>query len=116
MASEIDFLLANLRARHVLRKAVRSTGNFVLFREDGGAIFVGDGGKGSGNWGHEGRKGKLGGSAPGGGVHNRITEEGGTYTSFSKKQKKLAMIAVGRSSRTGITCSGVKVTGMPTTL
>ena len=49
-----------------------------------------DGGKGSGNWGHEGRKGKLGGSAPGGGMHNRISEEGGTYTSFSKKQKKLA--------------------------
>ena len=90
MASEIDFQLANLRARHVLRKVARSSGNLVLFRFDGDAVLVEDGGKGSGNWGHEGRKGKLGGSAPGGGVHNRISEEGGTYTSFSKKQKKLA--------------------------
>lgn len=49
-----------------------------------------DGGQGSGNWGHEGREGKIGGSAPGGGVHNRITEEGGTYTSFSKKKVALA--------------------------
>lgn len=49
-----------------------------------------DGGPGSGNWGHEGREGKIGGSAPGGGVHNRITEEGGTYTSFSKKKVALA--------------------------
>ena len=90
MASEIDFQLANLRARHVLRKVARSSGNLVLFRFDGDAVLVEDGGKGSGNWGHEGRKGKLGGSAPGGGAHNRISEEGGTYTSFSKKQKKLA--------------------------
>lgn len=90
MASEMDFQLANLRARHVLRKTAHLTGNLVLFRQDGDAVLVEDGGKGSGNWGHEGRKGKLGGSAPGGGVHNRISEEGGTYTSFSKKQKKLA--------------------------
>lgn len=90
MASEMDFQLSNLRARHVLRKTAHLTGNLVLFRQDGDAVLVEDGGKGSGNWGHEGRKGKLGGSAPGGGVHNRISEEGGTYTSFSKKQKKLA--------------------------
>lgn len=90
MASEMDFQLANLRARHVLRKTAHLTGNLVLFRQDGDAVLVEDGGKGSGNWGHEGRKGKIGGSAPGGGVHNRISEEGGSYTSFSKKQKKLA--------------------------
>lgn len=85
MASEIDFQLANLRARHVLRKKAHLIGSLVLFRQDGNAVLVEDGGKGSGNWGHEGRKGKVGGSAPGGGVHNRISEESGSYTSFSKK-------------------------------
>lgn len=49
-----------------------------------------DGGPGSGNWGHEGREGKVGGSAPGGGVHNRQTTESGDYTSFSKKKVALA--------------------------
>lgn len=46
-----------------------------------------DGGDGSGNWGHEGRPGEIGGSASGGGVHNRVKTESGSYTSFSKKQK-----------------------------
>ena len=32
-----------------------------------------DGGPGSGNWGHKGRPGKRGGSAAGGGAHNRMT-------------------------------------------
>ena len=49
-----------------------------------------DGGAGSGNWGHEGRPGKRGGSAKGGGVHNRMTAEGGGLTSFSKAQKEYA--------------------------
>lgn len=49
-----------------------------------------DGGAGSGNWGHEGRPGKRGGSAPGGGSHNRMTAEGGGFTSFSKIQKSYA--------------------------
>lgn len=48
-----------------------------------------DGGSGSGNWGHEGRKGKLGGSKTGGGRHNRLTDESGGFTSFSKNRKKL---------------------------
>ena len=90
MMSGIDFQLADLRARHDLRKTIHPCGKFVLFRADGTPILVEDGGKGSGNWGHEGREGKVGGSAPGGGAHNRITEEGGTYTSFSKKKVALA--------------------------
>ena len=49
-----------------------------------------DGGPGSGNWGHEGRPGEVGGSAEGGGKHNRIEKRGGSFTSFSKRQKKLA--------------------------
>ena len=49
-----------------------------------------DGGPGSGNWGHEGRPGEIGGSAEGGGKHNRIEKRGGSFTSFSKRQKKLA--------------------------
>lgn len=84
-----------IRKRHLVRKAVREFGSEVLFNQDGEVGIVSiqneyDGGAGSGNWGHEGRKGKVGGSTPGGGVHNRISEECGTYTSFSKKQKKLA--------------------------
>ena len=49
-----------------------------------------DGGDGSGNWGHEGRPGKVGGSASGGGVHNRMGDKKSGYTSFSKNKKKLA--------------------------
>lgn len=49
-----------------------------------------DGGPGSGNWGHKSVKGKKGGSAPGGGKHNRITTETGGYTSTAKQKKALA--------------------------
>lgn len=49
-----------------------------------------DGGEGSGNWGHEGRPGEVGGSAEGGGVHNRMNEKGGGFTSWSKNRDKLA--------------------------
>lgn len=49
-----------------------------------------DGGPGSGNWGHEGRPGKVGGSAEGGGSHNRMGNKKEGYTSFSKNKKKFA--------------------------
>jgi hypothetical protein len=49
-----------------------------------------DGGKGSGNWGHEGRPGEVGGSAEGGGNHNRMNDTSGGYTSWSKNRDKLA--------------------------
>lgn len=49
-----------------------------------------DGGEGSGNWGHEGVEGQFGGSAPGGGNHNRMTDKNGGYTSFSKEKKRFA--------------------------
>ena len=49
-----------------------------------------DGSEGSGNWGHEGRPGKLGGSASGGGTHNRMGDKKQGFTSFSKQKKKWA--------------------------
>lgn len=49
-----------------------------------------DGGEESGNWGHEGRPGEVGGSAKGGGEHNRQNTEAGGYTSFSKLRKSLS--------------------------
>ena len=50
-----------------------------------------DGGSGSGNWGHEGRPGEIGGSAEGGGKHNRLNDpDYGTYTSWTKNRKKLS--------------------------
>ena len=84
-----------IRKRHLARKAVREFGVEVLFNRDGASHIVSfkneyDGGEGSGNWGHEGRKGKIGGSAPGGGVHNRQEASNGKYTSFAKKRKQLA--------------------------
>ncbi len=49
-----------------------------------------DGGKGSGNWGHAGRPGEVGGSKKGGGKHNRQKDKKGNFTSFSKKRKEAA--------------------------
>lgn len=49
-----------------------------------------DGGEGSGNWGHKGVEGQLGGSAPGGGKENRISMENGTYSSYAKMKKDLS--------------------------
>ena len=50
-----------------------------------------DGGPGSGNWGHEGRDGKIGGSGKGGGLHNRGHKgEDGTFSSESKTRKSMA--------------------------
>jgi len=87
--------IERVRKRHLARKSVREFGAEVLFNADDAASIVSfgreyDGGPGSGNWGHEGRKGKVGGSAKGGGTHNRQNNPGGGFTSFSKKQKKLA--------------------------
>lgn len=50
-----------------------------------------DGGPGSGNWGHSGRPGKIGGSAKGtGSVEHRIQKRNGTFTSYAKRRTKLA--------------------------
>ncbi len=49
-----------------------------------------DGGEGSGNWGHAGRPGEVGGSAEGGGEHNRQISKEGHFTSFSKKRRDSA--------------------------
>lgn len=52
-----------------------------------------DGGKGSGNWGHAGRPGKVGGSQknPESAFKNRYVDaKSGAYTSFAKEKKKAA--------------------------
>ena len=81
------------------KEAIVSTLTPLLSRNDGTAHLAStviqntvgeDGGPGSGNWGHEGVEGQVGGSAPGGGKHNRITSKSGGFTSFAKRRKKLA--------------------------
>lgn len=51
-----------------------------------------DGGPGSGNWGHEGRPGELGGSAKGGGSENRQGSSESGYTSSAKKAEYKARL------------------------
>ena len=46
--------------------------------------FVEDGGPGSGNFGHSGRPGKVGGSGPGGGKAFRVQTTSGQYTGIHK--------------------------------
>lgn len=69
-----------------------------------------DGGEGSGNWGHEGRLGEVGGSSKGGGVQNRITTENGHYTSFSKKKKAAAKQHKATASELKDLPEGTKIT------
>lgn len=68
-----------------------------------------DGGPGSGNWGHSGRPGKRGGSAGGGGVHNRMTDNAGGFTSFSKQQKQAAKPHVATMQEVGLSPEGTKL-------
>ncbi len=75
-----EIRLAVIRVRHSVRA-----------RADSRNIEA-DGGPGSGNWGHRGRIGKVGGSEKGGGGHNRQKEENGPYTSFSKQRREASKI------------------------
>lgn len=73
MNNDITMDVDRLRNRHLARKAAREFGVEVLFNLDGASHIVSfkneyDGGPGSGNFGHEGREGKVGGSAPGNGT------------------------------------------------
>lgn len=47
-----------------------------------------DGGSGSGNWGHVGRPGKIGGSGKGGGAQNRLQTPSGGFTSRAQAEKE----------------------------
>ena len=66
-----------------LKKQLLNTVN-ELKRRYGYGTYWEDGGAGSGNWGHQGRKGKRGGSLPGGGSQYRSAQGEGQYGSFSK--------------------------------
>ena len=88
-----------MNIKHTSRQRLVTTLTPVLFRADGSEklassviqnVIEKDGGPGSGNWGHEGREGEVGGSAPGGGKQNRITKRNGTFTSNSKRRIKAA--------------------------
>lgn len=69
--------------RYIVRRAIR-----LLEKQMQGQNN--DGGPGSGNWGHAGRPGAVGGSGKGGGAHNRQGTKESGYTSFSKKKKAAA--------------------------
>lgn len=62
----------------------------IISIDDGGGDDVisvnTDGGPGSGNWGHEGVPGKVGGSAGGGGVKNRKGSKEAGFTSEAKER------------------------------
>lgn len=66
--NDISIKVNTIRIRHDLRRRM-------------------DGGPGSGNWGHAGRPGERGGSAEGGGAHNRQTNTKGSYTSFTQRRR-----------------------------
>lgn len=58
-----------------------------------------DGGEGSGNWGHTGREGERGGSAPGGGNSYRVKDKNGKYVGrFSLKESKPRDYGSGKTS------------------
>lgn len=69
-----------------LRQTLRESGEQTCLRIINGRA---DGGPGSGHWGHAGRQGLRGGSAPGGGKMHRYTEPGNGYTSRAKILKAL---------------------------
>ena len=56
-----------------------------------------DGGPGSGNWGHKGVPGQLGGSAKGGGVQNRTGSSEAGYSSESKERATVSSASGGGS-------------------
>lgn len=76
---KIKILNAARNTNAALRNAYYA--NFILSE---------DGGDGSGNWGHKGVEGQLGGSAPGGGKKHRFPLENGTYSSYAKMKKDLS--------------------------
>lgn len=57
-----------------------------------------DGGPGSGNWGHAGVPGKVGGSASGGGTQNRQGSKKEGFTSEAKKEAKEKKSGGGKQS------------------
>lgn len=75
-----------------------------------------DGGPGSGNWGHAGRPGKLGGSASGGGKVNRTGTKESGYSSKAQEKKLRKNIGVSPGLKKAVVVSGttkeVQISGM----
>ena len=58
--------IQDIRERQMLRRKAMDSRKLVIFRKDGLPVVVSeDGGPGSGNFGHGGRPGKVGGSSGG---------------------------------------------------
>lgn len=91
MISNLENDVERIRERHLARKTVREFGAEVLFNQDGASHIVSfkneyDGGPGSGNFNHEGRPGKIGGSAPSDGADSSKTS---VVESVAQKLKSL---------------------------
>lgn len=62
----MEKIIQEIRERQNLRRKAMGNRKLVVFRDDGCPVVVSeDGGPGSGNFGHEGRPGKVGGSSGG---------------------------------------------------
>lgn len=89
------------RFMQYIDKKVKISGNLLDNEAKSGIIKLesshDDGGAGSGNWGHKGVPGQLGGSVSGGGVQNRT---GSSETGYSSEAKELAK-AIGASGGSG---------------
>lgn len=110
---------AEIAISNVMRK---KKGDINMYRYDTGnsyhydmdLVTKEDGGPGSGNWGHGGRKGKVGGSAKGtGGVQHRTGTKETGYSSEAKKKVEAKSTGEGSRSSNGYTAKFDKK-GAPT--
>lgn len=83
---EIDMPRSQLRASE--KVVIKDTDEIIEQDEDKSIVIKLDGGPGSGDWGHSGRPGKIGGSGGGGGKKNRRGSKEEGFTSAAKEKKK----------------------------
>lgn len=86
---KIEQRLSEIKNKQDQRRHALNSNAMLFFRGDGESIQL-DGGAGSGNWGHAGVPGSVGGSSPGGGVQHRLTTKSGKFTSYAKQRKAMA--------------------------